>query len=169
MTSEVFGSGGGAELASAVGVALLGTVPLGVQLRGERPRPRLVDPDAEAARAIVAVARRSTRPRRRSSRCRSVVLNEAEVKPRLVALGFSDADAQTLADHFVDAERRGESNHRFSRVRVASERWTASTRPRASESSEPATKRWRRRGAVKLPDLAAACAADSRRRPRMRG
>jgi ATP-binding protein involved in chromosome partitioning len=59
MTSEVFGSGGGAELASSVGVRLLGTVPLDPRLReaGDRGEPLVwSDPDAEAARAIVAVA-----------------------------------------------------------------------------------------------------------------
>jgi LDH2 family malate/lactate/ureidoglycolate dehydrogenase len=29
------------------------------------------------------------------------------VEERIRALGFSEADAATLADHFLDAERRG--------------------------------------------------------------
>ncbi len=59
MTSEVFGSGGGAELAARVGVPLLGEVPLDSQLReaGDRGEPLVaVDPDAPAARAIYGVA-----------------------------------------------------------------------------------------------------------------
>jgi ATP-binding protein involved in chromosome partitioning len=59
MTSDVFGSGGGEELARAVGVPLLGTVPLDARLRegGDRGEPLVwTDPEAEAARAIVAVA-----------------------------------------------------------------------------------------------------------------
>ena len=66
MTSEVFGSGGGAELASAVGVALLGTVPLDLRLReaatAESPSS-WSDPGAEAARAIIRRGRDVSRPR----------------------------------------------------------------------------------------------------------
>ena len=39
-----------------------------------------------------------------------------EVRGRLAALGFSEADAATLADHFLDAERRGKRGHGLSRV-----------------------------------------------------
>jgi ATP-binding protein involved in chromosome partitioning len=59
MTSEVFGSGGGAQLAGAVGVPLLGTVPLDPALReaGDRGEPLVwTDSGAEAAQAILAVA-----------------------------------------------------------------------------------------------------------------
>ncbi|HZT52952.1 MAG TPA: Mrp/NBP35 family ATP-binding protein, partial [Gaiellaceae bacterium] len=59
MTSDVFGSGGGAELASSVGVPLLGTVPLDLRLReaGDRGEPIVwSDPHADAARAVVAIA-----------------------------------------------------------------------------------------------------------------
>lgn len=35
---------------------------------------------------------------------------------RLRKLGFSDADAETLADHFLDAERRGKLGHGLARV-----------------------------------------------------
>jgi (2R)-3-sulfolactate dehydrogenase (NADP+) len=38
------------------------------------------------------------------------------VLERLSRLGFSKADSQTLADHFVDAEARGKRGHGFSRV-----------------------------------------------------
>ena len=43
-------------------------------------------------------------------------MNADDVLPRIRELGFSDADAQTLADHFLDAERRGKRGHGFSRV-----------------------------------------------------
>jgi ATP-binding protein involved in chromosome partitioning len=59
MTSEVFGSGGGAELARAIGAPLLGSVPLDLRLReaGDRGEPLVwSDPEAEAAQAITAVA-----------------------------------------------------------------------------------------------------------------
>jgi ATP-binding protein involved in chromosome partitioning len=61
MTSEVFGSGGGQALADALDVPLLGTVPLDVRLRehGDAGEPLVwAEPDAEAARAIVALAER---------------------------------------------------------------------------------------------------------------
>jgi ATP-binding protein involved in chromosome partitioning len=59
MTSEVFGSGGGAELAGKVGAPLLGTVPLDPRLResGDRGEPLVeADPEAPAALAIAAIA-----------------------------------------------------------------------------------------------------------------
>jgi LDH2 family malate/lactate/ureidoglycolate dehydrogenase len=39
-----------------------------------------------------------------------------QVLERLGGLGFSEADAQTLADHFLDAEARGKRGHGLSRV-----------------------------------------------------
>src|SRR4051794_4740192 len=54
MTSEVFGSGGGAELAHQIGVPLLGSVPLDARLReaGDLGEPLVLqDPDSEPARA----------------------------------------------------------------------------------------------------------------------
>ena len=39
-----------------------------------------------------------------------------QVLERLAGLGFSEADAQTLADHFLDAEARGKRGHGLSRV-----------------------------------------------------
>ena len=39
-----------------------------------------------------------------------------EVLARLAGLGFSEADARTLADHFLDAENRGKRGHGLSRV-----------------------------------------------------
>jgi ATP-binding protein involved in chromosome partitioning len=59
MTSEVFGSGGGARLAAELGVKLLGSVPLDARLResadGGLPLV-LSDPDCEPAQAIVEIA-----------------------------------------------------------------------------------------------------------------
>ena len=59
MTSDVFGSGGGQQLANELGVPLLGTVPLDARLReaGDAGRPLVAaEPDCEPARAIAAVA-----------------------------------------------------------------------------------------------------------------
>jgi ATP-binding protein involved in chromosome partitioning len=59
MTSEVFGSGGGARLATELGAPLLGTVPLDPRLReaGDEGVPLvLADPSAASAQAITAIA-----------------------------------------------------------------------------------------------------------------
>jgi ATP-binding protein involved in chromosome partitioning len=64
MTSDVFGSGGGAALADGLGVPLLGQVPLDASLRewGDRGEPAvLAEPESEAARAIVEIAERVRR------------------------------------------------------------------------------------------------------------
>ena len=58
---EIFGRGGGQELADALGVPLLGQVPLVPELRegGDVGRPIIVvDPDDEASKAFVEIARR---------------------------------------------------------------------------------------------------------------
>jgi ATP-binding protein involved in chromosome partitioning len=60
---ELFGAGGGQELADALGVPLLGQVPLVPELRegGDVGRPILVtDPDNEASKAFTEIARRLT-------------------------------------------------------------------------------------------------------------
>jgi ATP-binding protein involved in chromosome partitioning len=59
MTSEVFGSGGGAELADELGIRLLGQVPLDARLReaAESGVPLVLsDPSSEPAEAIVEIA-----------------------------------------------------------------------------------------------------------------
>src|SRR5947208_2943353 len=59
MTSEVFGAGGGERLAEQIGVPLLGQVPLDAGLResADAGEPLVrVDPDADAARAIIEIA-----------------------------------------------------------------------------------------------------------------
>jgi (2R)-3-sulfolactate dehydrogenase (NADP+) len=39
-----------------------------------------------------------------------------EARPRLAALGFRPDDVETLAAHFIDAERRGQAGHGLSRI-----------------------------------------------------
>jgi ATP-binding protein involved in chromosome partitioning len=59
MTSEVFGSGGGAELAHQLGIPLLGAVPLDTAFReaGDLGEPLVIsDPDQPTAQAIRAIA-----------------------------------------------------------------------------------------------------------------
>jgi ATP-binding protein involved in chromosome partitioning len=58
---EIFGSGGGRELADTLGVPLLGQVPLVPELRegGDTGRPIMVsDPDSEASQVFTEIARR---------------------------------------------------------------------------------------------------------------
>jgi ATP-binding protein involved in chromosome partitioning len=60
MSGDVFGTGGGEELAGDLGVPLLGTVPLDPALReqGDLGVPVVsAQPDAESAQAIAAIAR----------------------------------------------------------------------------------------------------------------
>ena len=59
MSSEVFGTGGGAQLAESLGTALLGTVPLDAALResADAGEPLVwSDPDAAASRAVMEIA-----------------------------------------------------------------------------------------------------------------
>src|SRR5262249_15083217 len=136
-----------------------------------RPRARGSGGPGRAARLVrsrrrgrAGDCRRRRGPRRRQEDVQaaagSLVLNEDEVKPRLAALGFSDADAQTLADHFIDAEQRGKYGHGFSRVE-----WLGTLDgldPTATPelvTSEPGYERWHGCGAVGYLTLAAVCAA----------
>jgi ATP-binding protein involved in chromosome partitioning len=67
MTSEVFGSGGGAALASELGVPLLGAVPLDARVRecGDAGVPVVwADPESEAAGAIFEIAEAIARTKR---------------------------------------------------------------------------------------------------------
>jgi len=86
------------------------------------------------------------------------LLTADDVLPRLRKLGFSEPDAQTLADHFLDSERRGKRGHGFSRVE-----WLgtlADLDPAASPervTSEAGYERWHGRGALGYLTLAAIC------------
>jgi ATP-binding protein involved in chromosome partitioning len=60
MTSEMFGSGGGARLAAELGVPMLGSVPLDARVReaADAGVPLVTsDPESEPALAIVELAR----------------------------------------------------------------------------------------------------------------
>jgi (2R)-3-sulfolactate dehydrogenase (NADP+) len=80
-----------------------------------------------------------------------------EALPRLLALGFADADARTLADHFLAAERRGSLGHGLSRIE-----WLETldgVDPAAHplrELAEAGYERWRGNGALGYLVLAAA-------------
>src|SRR5438093_7758655 len=84
---------------------------------------------------------------------------EAAIR-RLQGLGFSAADAAALADHFLDADRRGKSSHGLSRID-----WLAqlpgldpTARPERLVA-EPGYERWDGGGAVGYLTLAAICDA----------
>ena len=87
-------------------------------------------------------------------------MNAEDVEPRLRSLGFGEADARTLADHFIDAERRGKSGHGFSRVD-----WLATledldpTAQPLREVADPGFERWDGNGALGYLTLHAICAA----------
>lgn len=79
---------------------------------------------------------------------------------RLRALGFSPGDARTLAEHFLDAERRGKKGHGLGRIE-----WLATldgldpaARPERLVA-EPHYERWRGAGALGYLMLAAICDA----------
>jgi (2R)-3-sulfolactate dehydrogenase (NADP+) len=86
-----------------------------------------------------------------------VNMDEREALKTLEGLGFDEADARTLADHFADAERRGKTGHGFSRVE-----WLAthpfeldpSARPQRVVG-EPGYERWDGNGALGYLTLAA--------------
>ena len=79
---------------------------------------------------------------------------------RLQRLGFSEADAATLADHFLDAERRGKASHGLSRVDWLEglPELDPAARPQRV-ASEPGYERWDGHGAVGYLTLAAICDA----------
>jgi LDH2 family malate/lactate/ureidoglycolate dehydrogenase len=86
------------------------------------------------------------------------VLQLDEVAARLRALGFGADDAATLADHFLDAERRGKRGHGLARVD-----WLETlpgldpaARP-AKAASYPGFDYWEGRGALGYLTLAAIC------------
>jgi len=81
---------------------------------------------------------------------------------RLEAMGFSTRDAALLADHFLDAERRGKLGHGLARID-----WLAGLAgldPRARPSlvvDEPGYQRWDGNGALGYLTLAAICDAQA--------
>ena len=79
---------------------------------------------------------------------------------RLAALGFSAADSATLAEHFLDAERRGKLGHGLSRIDWLEtlEELDPAARPQRVHA-EPGYERWDGAGALGYLTLAAICEA----------
>jgi LDH2 family malate/lactate/ureidoglycolate dehydrogenase len=75
----------------------------------------------------------------------------------LTGLGFSDADASTLADHFLDAEARGKSGHGLSRVEwLATKPFELDPSARPQRVAEgPGYERWDGNGSLGYLTLAA--------------
>jgi len=83
-----------------------------------------------------------------------------EALSRLRALGFSERDAAVLADHFLDADRRGKPSHGAVRIGWL-ETWDG-LRPHARPErvvAEPGFERWDGGGALGYLTLAAICRA----------
>jgi LDH2 family malate/lactate/ureidoglycolate dehydrogenase len=93
-------------------------------------------------------------------------LRPDEALERLRRLGFGEADARTLFEHFDDAERRGKLGHGYSRIE-----WLETLpdlRPGARPervSAEPGYERWDGRGALGYLTLDAICEAQLREPP----
>lgn len=82
-----------------------------------------------------------------------------DVLPKLRELGFEERDAAVLADHFLEAERRGKQGHGLSRVDwLASQELDPSARPERISAVE-GFERWAGRGALGYLTLAAVCDA----------
>jgi len=82
------------------------------------------------------------------------------VSARLREIGFSEADAQTLADHFVDADRRGKTGHGVARIDWLEQLPGLDPAARPERVfAEPGFERWDGAGAVGYLTLAAICEA----------
>ena len=88
-------------------------------------------------------------------------MNADDAAARLTALGFGEADAAVLADHFLDAERRGKAGHGLSRIE-----WLEGRRDELDPDArperrvaEPCFECWSGNGALGYLTLAAVCDA----------
>jgi (2R)-3-sulfolactate dehydrogenase (NADP+) len=80
-----------------------------------------------------------------------------EALEKLRALGFDDADARTLFDHFDDSERRGKAGHGYSRIEwLETLELDPGAKPRRLDAG-PAFERWDGNGALGYLTLAAIC------------
>jgi LDH2 family malate/lactate/ureidoglycolate dehydrogenase len=93
-------------------------------------------------------------------------VNPEEALPRLRALGFEEPDAAVLADHFLEAERRGKRGHGLARIEWLEQLrdLDPAARPRRL-AEEPCYERWSGEGALGYLTLAAVCDAQIARVP----
>jgi LDH2 family malate/lactate/ureidoglycolate dehydrogenase len=88
-----------------------------------------------------------------------------EALARLRALGLSAGDAETLCDHFIDAERRGKLGHGLARIAwLETQDFDPRARPERVEVA-PGFERWDGNGALGYLTLAAVCASLVERPP----
>jgi LDH2 family malate/lactate/ureidoglycolate dehydrogenase len=86
---------------------------------------------------------------------------------RLRELGFAERDARELADHFLDAERRGKAGHGLARIDWLSTLPDLDPKARPERvAREESFERWESRGALGYLTLAAVCAAQLESPPR---
>lgn len=82
-----------------------------------------------------------------------------EARERLQALGFGERDATTLAEHFLDAERRGKPGHGLARIDwLAGQALDPRARPRRLVAEE-GFERWDGAGALGYLALSEICTA----------
>jgi LDH2 family malate/lactate/ureidoglycolate dehydrogenase len=87
-------------------------------------------------------------------------VNPEDAVPRLRALGFDEGDAATLADHFLDAERRGKHGHGLARIEWLEGLGDLDPSARPSRLvADPCYERWSGNGALGYLTLAAVCDA----------
>ena len=95
-------------------------------------------------------------------------MRREEASERLRALGFSDRDAETLLEHFTDAERRDKAGHGYSRIPWL-ERLPdldAKAQPARTRLDDDGYERWAGNGALGYLTLAAIVAAQLAEPPR---
>jgi LDH2 family malate/lactate/ureidoglycolate dehydrogenase len=86
-------------------------------------------------------------------------VREDDALPRLRALGFAEREVQTLAAHFLDAERRGKPGHGLARVEwLETQDLDPDARPERLLAEE-GYERWDGRGALGYLTLAEICVA----------
>jgi LDH2 family malate/lactate/ureidoglycolate dehydrogenase len=89
-----------------------------------------------------------------------------EALPRLLDLGFEQRDAETLAEHFLDAEARGKAGHGLARVEwLAGQEIDPAAKPERLVEEE-GYERWDGRGALGYLTLAEICSAQLASPPR---
>jgi LDH2 family malate/lactate/ureidoglycolate dehydrogenase len=86
-------------------------------------------------------------------------MRDKDALPRLRELGFGEREAEILAGHFLDAERRGKTGHGLARIDwLAQQQFDLGAKPERMLAEE-GYERWDGRGALGYLTLAEICAA----------
>jgi LDH2 family malate/lactate/ureidoglycolate dehydrogenase len=86
-------------------------------------------------------------------------VRDDDALPRLVELGFDEPRAQILAEHFLDAERRGKTGHGLARIDWLGEQKFDPDAEPARLLAEDGFERWDGAGALGYLTLAEICVA----------